>query len=243
MPLRAHLAALRRVVLVSGAAVALCALAVFLGLSDYLLEVLLRPLRLLNVPVITIGVGEAFMARVRVSLLGGLILGFPVVAWQLGGYLWPALRGPERRLALALFPAAAVLFAGGAAFSYGVVLPLALRFLLAAAGDFHPMIALRDYVSFADALLLPGGLAFEAPLVLYLLARLNLVGAAGLKRRRRYVYLGVFILAALLTPGTDVLSQVAVAVPTVVLYEAGVVLAGLVERGRRRAAAAGARSG
>lgn len=243
MPLTGHLAALRRVLLISGAAVAVCSLAVFFALSDYLVEILLKPLRLLNVPVITIRVGEALLTKIRISLLGGLILGFPVVAWQLGGYLWPALRESERRLVLTLFPVSAILFAVGALFSYYVILPLAARFLLVVmAGEFNPMITLREYVSFVGALLLPGSLVFEGPLVLYLLARLGVVTSAGLRRRRKHVYLGVFILAALLTPGTDMVSQIAVAVPTLLLYEAGIVLAGLVERSRRKTAAVKARA-
>jgi len=231
MSLTGHLGELRRVLIASGLALMGCSLITFLVFGDWLFLFFVQPLKDLAVPVIAIRVGEAFLTKVRISLLGGFVLAFPLIMWQVGSFILPALNKQERRLAIFLFPVSIVLFAAGLAFAYFTVFPLAVRFLLlVATGGLTPMITVREYVSFVVAFFIPFGLIFELPLVIYLLARLGLVTPPGLMGKRKYVLLLTFVLAAFLTPGADVISQIMMAVPMLVLYEISIGIAYVVHR-------------
>lgn len=117
-----------------------------------------------------------------------------------------------------------ILFIGGAAFAFRFVLPAGVKFLLAMGTDeIKPMINLESYVSFAVAFMLSFGLMFQLPLVVVILTALRIVTPQTLVKKRKVVVLGVFILAAILTPGPDILSQLMMAVPTLVLFELSII--------------------
>lgn len=114
-------------------------------------------------------------------------------------------------------------FFGGAAFCYFVVFPPAFRFLLGYANDFlSPMPTVREYFSLCLRLLIAFGVIFELPVFMVLLARMGLISVAMLRRQRRYAILAAFVIAALLTPTPDVINQCMMAIPLIVLYEAGI---------------------
>lgn len=231
MPLAGHLGELRRVVIVSTIALIACAIIAFFAFGDQLLAFLTRPLKELDVPVIATRVGEAFITKIKVSLLAGFILAFPVMVWQVLGFILPALTRGERRLLLVLFPLSVTLFATGVAFAYFTVFPLTVRFLLVLVTEgLQPMITVRDYLSFVLAFFIPFGLVFQLPLAAFVLTRMGLVIPRWLVKKRRYALLVNFILAAVLTPGSDVISQLMMALPMVLLYEAGVLVSCLVYR-------------
>lgn len=128
------------------------------------------------------------------------MLAFPVIAWQMYRFMAPALYPQERRYVLILFPVMILLFAGGVLFAYFGVLKLVISFLIMIAGDLEPMLTVDKYVSFVIAFTLPFGLIFELPVVVYFLTRLGVITPEWLSQKRKYALLGIFIVAAVVTP-------------------------------------------
>ena len=179
-------------------------------------------------------VTELLTTSVKVSFLGGFILAFPVILYQVVMFVAPGLSGREKRYLWSFLPVALLAFASGVAFAYFVMAPPALRFLLTFGGDIAtPFIRVSNIVNLMVRLLFWMGIAFETPLVMYLLAQLGLVNARALGRFRRYWVVVAFILAAIITPTFDPVNQALVAVPLLVLYEVGVLLARLAGRAHR----------
>lgn len=181
---------------------------------------------------------EGFMVRVKVALALGAATAVPLV--MLG--VWAAAtrgRPWRRRLATFLFiPVSLGLFGLGASFAYGWVVPAALRFLLGFAADrLQPMISVNSFVNFVLSVVVPFGLVFQLPLLVFFLARMGVVDHRTLAERRGYAVVGIAALAAALTPGPDVFSQLLMAVPLVVLYEISIWVAWLAAPPVRRRAA------
>lgn len=175
---------------------------------------------------------EAFVTRIKLAVAGGFALSVPVLLFQTARFLSPLLSPRMRRTAYALIPVAVLLFAAGASFAYAVLLPFALRFLLSFAGpDMVPMLSVAAYIRFVLWLVLPLGLIFQLPIVITFLARLGVLDARSMSRRRKYAVLGIFVVSALLTPA-DVFSQFLMAVPLLVLYEASILIARFAGRSR-----------
>ncbi len=231
-----HLGELRRRLIV-------CVLAVLLGSAasfyffDELIVILVRPARDLQTGVggnlIFTEATELLTTSVKVSLLAGFILSFPILLYQFVMFVAPGLSGRERRLLVAFLPGAMVAFAAGIAFGYFVLTPPALHFLLTFGGDVAtPMIRVSNIVNLMVRLLFWMGIAFETPLVMYLLATIGVVNARRLIRFRRFWLVLSFLLAAIITPTFDPVNQVLVAVPLLVLYELGILLARFAGRKR-----------
>ena len=147
----------------------------------------------------------------------------------------PGLYAHEKRLLVPFTFLSVFCFLGGAAFGYYVVFPPAFRFLVGYSSDFLlPLPAVKEYFSLSLRLLIAFGLVFELPVFMVLLSRLGVVDALFLRKHRRYAILFAFIIAAILTPTPDVVNQLLMAVPLVVLYEISIVAVGLV--GRKRVA-------
>ncbi|MBO8142145.1 MAG: twin-arginine translocase subunit TatC [Firmicutes bacterium] len=170
---------------------------------------------------------EAFFARLKLALAGGLVLALPVLLWQILAFISPYLNPRDRRAAMLLIPLAFGLFLLGASFSYLIMLPFALRFLLGFGGaQMQPMLSVSPYVGFVLLLVLPLGLIFELPIVMVFLTRIGVVDPQGLASRRKYVVFLIFIVSALLTPA-DVFSQVLMAIPLLVLFEFSLIVSRL----------------
>lgn len=237
MPLAAHLKELRKILVVSGIALAASSIIVFMAFGDELFAFFTGPLHQLQIPVIATRVMETLMTKIKLSLLGGFILAFPVISWQTLGFVLPALHRREKKLVLALFPLSVLLFAAGVAFAYFTVFPLAIRFLLLVVTEgLTPMIAVREYLSFVIAFFIPFGLVFELPLAAFVMAKLELISPGLLARKRKYALLIIFITAAVLTPGPDIFSQLMMAVPMLLLYEVSILVTYLVYRLARKKA-------
>jgi len=220
-----HLEELRRRLLIAIAAL-LVATAISWFFADQLLTFFIRPVG----RVIFVGVTEAFFVRLKLALLAGVFLSLPAVLYQIWAFVGVGLTPPERRYALWLLPPALVLFVGGAIFALVAIIPIGVRFLLSyqVPGVLEPMISVGAYVSFLTAFMLAFGAVFELPIVLVFLAKLGLVTSAQLAAGRRYAIVAIVALAAVLTPGGDVFSQLLMAVPTYLLYEASIWIARLV---------------
>ena len=173
--------------------------------------------------------GEAFFASLKLSLVSGLVISSPIVLYQVWAFISTGLQQRERKLVLLYFPLSLTLFLGGALFCYFIILPFTMRYLLGfATARLQPMISVDRYVSFAGTLIVSTGAAFELPLVIMLLANLGIVSPDGLRRKRKTSIFLLFILAAIITPSPDAVSQILVALPLIILYEVGILLAVLV---------------
>ena len=179
---------------------------------------------------------ELFVTYFRVSLLGGLILGMPMIVYQGLRFVGPGLKPGERRWLYGTTAGAFALFLAGVAFAYYVALPPALDFLLGFGdGLAEPNIRVGSYVDFVTRLLFWTGVAFETPLVVMYLARFGIVTAGQLLRWWRYAIVVAFVIAAIVTPTIDPVTQSIVAGPIIVLYFLGIVLALFVQPRRSRA--------
>jgi sec-independent protein translocase protein TatC len=236
-PLLDHLIELRRRLLWSFGALGL-AFAICLYFARPIFGFLVQPLlRAGQGKIIYTDIFEAFFAEVKVAFFAAIMLAFPVLASQLWLFVAPGLYAKEKRAFLPFLVMTPVLFLTGAALAYFVAMPLALHFLLGYSGNIggiqqEALPAVGNYLDFVTKFLFGFGVAFLLPVLLMLLERAGLVTRAQLKAGRRYAIVGAFAVAAVLTP-PDVVSQLMLAIPLVLLYE--VALIGILFTERRRA--------
>jgi sec-independent protein translocase protein TatC len=178
---------------------------------------------------------EAFMLQLKVALLAGLVLAAPLILWQLWLFIAPGLYRREKRLAIPFVTAATLLFVGGAAFNHYVVFRLAFTFLGSFATDYMEFLPRIDPVfSLYARMLLAFGLIFQMPVLVFTLARFGMVTAGFLWRNTRYAILIIFVIAAVVTPTTDVVTQTLMAGPMTLLYMISIGIAWLVAPRRDR---------
>jgi sec-independent protein translocase protein TatC len=173
---------------------------------------------------------EGLVAHFRIALMAGITFAMPMLIYQTLMFVTPALTSKEKRWVYSIVFAATLAFAAGVAFAFYVALPPALGFLLNYPEDVaEPHIKIGSYVDFVTRLLLWTGIVFETPLLIMGLARFGVVSSRQLLRFWRYAIVGAFVLAAIVTPSIDPVTQSFVAGPIIALYGAGVGLARLVE--------------
>ena len=192
--------------------------------NDLVLEIVNRPLPE-GVEPVTLGPAEPFYTTVTNSAYAALLIALPVVLYQVYAFVLPAFSPTERRVAFPLLLLVPVLFIGGVAFCYFVVLPPALDFLLQFnADEFDTQLRARDYYSFATLTMLAMGLGFQVPVVILAMVRLGVTTVEKLRRNRSYAILAIAVLAALL-PTIDPLTLILEMIPLVLLYELSILLA------------------
>jgi sec-independent protein translocase protein TatC len=169
-----------------------------------------------------LGITDPFMVYMKVAALAAVFVASPLILHQLWGFVAPGLYRHERRLAAPFIFFGSLLFLAGGAFAYYVAFPMAVEFLLQMGGDFAPTITVDSYLSFLMTVILGLGVMFELPTVIFFLSRLGLVTPAFLMRHFRWAVLGIFVLAAVLTPTPDVVNMCIFALPTLGLYLLGV---------------------
>jgi len=243
MPLTAHLAELRSRLIKSLGAVGI-AFVLCYQFVETLMAWLIAPLKALDpaakVQVIGTGLAEAFFTKLKVSFIAGIFLASPVIFYQIWRFVAPGLYEHERRYVQPFVFFATGFFVCGAYFCYRLVFPTAFGFFLAEYGSIsiEPLLKISEYLSFASRMLLAFGVVFELPVFTFFLARTGIVDHKMMIGTWRYAVVGIFIVAAVLTPGPDVASQLLMATPLLVLYVASIGVAYAFGQPRRSGGAA-----
>lgn len=220
----AHLTALRKVLIVSAAAICIAFLVVFYGLIDQLMALLIQPIMDRGIDIIYTAMSEALVTKLKVALIAASVLASPVIIWQIWSFVAPALYPNEKRSAILVFAIMVVLFLLGVTFCYGAVYLLAVDFFLVSGENLAtPMLSIDKYIGFLFGFVIPFGVAFELPVILYITTSMGLTTYRMLASKRKYMILAVVIVAAILTP-PDVVSQVMLAVPILLLFEIGLLI-------------------
>ncbi len=180
---------------------------------------------------VQLDITEGWTVTAKVSILVGFAAAFPIVLYQVIAFVRPGLKGNERRMLYLLLPGGTLLFVAGAAFAYYLLIPPAIHFLLQFGGEIALVTPrLSSYVTLVTTLTVWMGLIFELPIAMFLLAKLGVIRPQGLSKQRRWVILFAFVLAAIVTPTVDPVTQTMVAAPVVVLFELGLILTKLAVR-------------
>ncbi len=166
---------------------------------------------------------DAFVARLTLSILGGFILGLPVILHQLWSFVALALKDNERRYILMFGPLSLLFFIAGILFAYFIALPFSVRFLLGFANEWMaPMITIRNYISFFVTLVVAFGVIFELPIILVFLTAIGVATPAFLSQKRRHAIVLILFVSAVITP-PDLVTLLIMTCPLLVLYELGVI--------------------
>ena len=246
-PLIEHLIELRQRLMKTVIAIAIFFVICFI-FADKIFNILIIPYQwgagTTDVRFIYTALEEYFFTQLKIALFGSLFISFPVIATQLYGFVAPGLYKNERRAFLPFLVATPVLFLIGSCLVYFLIMPLATQFFLSqqqVGGDGQATIenlqAVSTYLGLIMTLIFAFGLVFQLPVAITLLARVGLTNSAWLKDKRKYAVLLTFVAAAVLTP-PDPISQIGLAVPTLLLYEISIHMARMVERQRAAAEAA-----
>ena len=231
MPLTGHLTELRnRILYILGTV-----LAVFLGayyFSADLLDLMQRPIA--GQKLVFLAPTEAFFAHVKVSFFGAVFISLPIILFQIWRFCAPGLMDREKRYVIPFVFFSTLSFIGGALFCYFLILPYGLAFLLGFATEtLTPQISIGFYISFAFKLIFTFGLVFEVPIITVLLVQIGVITPDFLSKNRGYVFVGAFVMAALLTP-PGVVTQVFLAGPIIVLFEISVLISRIILRRKKR---------
>lgn len=215
-----HLEELRmRIVRAALAVIGFSVVAAFF--ADFLVkEVLLAPLLAVGLKAQVLTPYGIMMTYMEVVIVAGIIAAMPVILYQLWKFIAPGLMPNERRYAFGIVFFTSLCFLSGIAFAYFVIVPTALKFFSTFGTDvFQLNIAINEYISFLLTLILGSGLVFELPMVTFFLTKIGLLTPKFMKKYRRHAIVGILIIAAIITPTPDIITQSLFAAPMILLYE------------------------
>jgi sec-independent protein translocase protein TatC len=171
------------------------------------------------------GLTDAFFTYIKLSFFTGICLAIPVILYQTWRFVAPGLYESEKRYVAPFIFLGTIFFVAGLMFGYYIVFPVAFKFFVSYSTDsIKIMPSIKEYLSFSCMFLLAFGAIFEIPILLFFLVRIGIVSETTLRKNRKYAILLAFILAAILTPTPDVVNQVLMAVPIILLYELSLVM-------------------
>ncbi len=228
-----HLEELRRRILICLGCLVIVSVALF-AKGRLLVQWVKQPVMHLVEDLIFITPTEVFVSYLKVVLLFAFVLSFPVILYETWVFLAPAASTGFRKRAMAWLALVMIFFLSGLWFSYRIALPGALRFLFAfGQGIAQPQITLAKYISFFVAFMIIGGVVFETPIIIGLLTDMGFLESRMLQAKRKYAFLLIMIFSAVITPTQDIFNMLVFAVPMLVLFEVGIVLARFIERLKR----------
>jgi sec-independent protein translocase protein TatC len=203
----------------------------FLGsyfFAEQVFDILVKPLTEELPPdsmLIFTALPEAFFVYLKLSLFGGILLASPVILWEIWCFVAPGLYDQEKKYVYPFVIFSTVFFAAGVSFGYFVVFPIAFKFFMGYTSELiKPLPSIKEYLNFSCKLLFAFGVVFELPLFVLFLAKIGLVNEDMLRSKRKFAILGIFAVAAILTP-PDVVSQILMALPLLLLYEISILVA------------------
>lgn len=182
-----------------------------------------------------ISMSGQFTAHLFISLIAGVIMAFPYIIWEIWRFVKPALHNNERSKTTGVVFYGSVLFLIGLLFGYYILSPISVSFMGAykISEEVENYINLQSYITFVASLSFGSALLFELPLAVYFLAKMGIIGSAFMKKYRRYAFLVILVIAAVVTP-PDVASQIIMTIPIYGLYEVGIFIAARVEKKREK---------
>ena len=233
MPFTTHLEELRNRLVRILAAVGI-GFVVCYNFKEWLFKVITKPLAdVLPAKsfMIYTGMPEAFFIYMQIAFFASLFLTSPYCLYQIWKFISPGLLAREKKYVLPFVLVSSALFTGGVLFGYFIVLPPAFKFFVSFSSDFlKPMFSLREYLSLTLKFLLGFGVSFQLPVFLFFMTKIGIVNHRMLSKQRRYAILLIFIVAAVLTPSPDAVTQTLMALPLIVLYEIGIVVSKYAEK-------------
>jgi sec-independent protein translocase protein TatC len=233
MSLTEHLVALRKSLTRSLIAVGIGFGACYY-FKDWIFDIVTRPLTQVlpkNSYLIYTGLTEAFFVYMKLAFFASLIITSPFIIYQIWKFISPALHSNEKKYVVPFVFFSTLLFVSGVLFGYFIALPPAFQFFVSFNNKYlQAMISFSDYLSLFVTFLLGFGLSFELPIFMFFLAKLGIVNAKMLSKNRRYAILVIFIVAAILTPSPDALSQILMAIPLIFLYEVSIFVVKFAEK-------------
>lgn len=225
-----HLSELRKKLIISFLGIVVGSIISY-SFVDRIVDFLVKPADKLEF--IYLSPPELFMAYIKIAVISGILISSPITLMQIWLFVKPGLKPNERRYLRFGLWMGIIFFLIGAVFAYYTLVPITIRFFIEISkNEIAPMISFDSYLRFVSTLLLSSGLVFELPLLIILLAQLNLITANSLIKYRKYVILIIFIIAAIITP-PDVISQILLGVPMVVLYEISIWFAKAIEKRKK----------
>ena len=238
MPLMEHIGALRKVLLFSAYAIAIGAILGWIY-SDQVYAFIARPVvNIEGVNFMTTTPLEPALVKLKVSIVVGILVALPIIFWQVWSFVLPALKQNERKYLYMIAPSSLILFLLGAAFAFFFVIPLGMNFLLFLgqnAVETSTLLTKSSYLTFIIRFVLTFGIVFQTPVVILLLIRLGLLSPNTLAKKRKYALFAIIVIAMLVSPTPDLLTQGLMIVPMYLLYEVSIWLGYLVKRSRDRA--------
>lgn len=237
MPLMDHIRALRKVFLFAAYAVAIGTVVGWIY-SDQVYRFLADPILQLGMTVITTTPMEPIMVKLKVSLVVGIVIAFPIIIWQIWSFILPALKQHEKKYLYMIVPSSIILLLAGIAFAFFFVIPIGLQFLLftgQTAMESTTLLTKSSYLSFIIRFLLSFGLIFQLPVILLLLIRIGVLSPDTLAKKRKYAFFGIVVVVMLISPTPEIMTQGLMVLPTYLLYEASIWLGYLVAKKRDKA--------
>jgi sec-independent protein translocase protein TatC len=234
-----HLEELRRRILYSIIAVALGFFACW-GYAEKIYEIMQRPIMValrhngLSEKLVYLNPTEPFNLYIKVGAMAGLFVASPFVLYQVWLFISPGLYRHEKRYVMPFMFSTVALFLAGGYFGYKLVYPQALEFLIGYGKQFQPMITIGEYTDLFLTIIIGMGVIFEMPILVFFLSLMGIVSAGWMWRNLRYSILVIFIIAAIVTPTTDILNMCIFAAPMVALYVLSITIAWLVHPKQRK---------
>jgi len=234
-----HLEELRRRILYSIIAVAVGFFACW-GYAEKIYEIMQRPIMValrhngLSEKLVYLNPTEPFNLYIKVGAMAGLFVASPFVLYQIWLFISPGLYRHEKRYVMPFMFSTVALFLAGGYFGYKLVYPQALEFLISYGKQFQPMITIGEYTDLFLTIIIGMGVIFEMPILVFFLSLMGIVSAGWMWRNLRYSILVIFIIAAIVTPTTDILNMCIFAAPMVALYVLSITIAWLVHPKQRK---------